>query len=338
MKISVALCTYNGEKFLQQQLESIEQQVRKPDELVACDDCSGDGTLEILKAFREGASFPVHIHRNENNLGSTKNFEQVIGLCSGDIIALCDQDDIWKPIKLERLETALQANPEAGYVFSDAELVDENAQTMPNSLWASVGFRGEVRKRFEKGEQVRCFARQHIVTGATMAFRASVGRLAMPFPIDGNWIHDGWIALVASALGSYGVPLDEPLVAYRQHSNQQIGAPKPKAEEQKKQSLLEMYHELKRNHQYLFAEWEKRYQRTLRLKEILVQMKNSHSSSVLESNLAYFQEFETHFRNRRKILTSKNLGRYGLILQEAISGRYGQFSDSWRSIFRDLFL
>ena len=94
MKTSIALCTYNGEKFLREQLDSIALQTLLPDELVACDDRSCDSTMEILQEFRERVSFPVHIHQNEENLGSTKNFEKAIKLCSGDIIALCDQADV----------------------------------------------------------------------------------------------------------------------------------------------------------------------------------------------------------------------------------------------------
>jgi len=337
MSISVALCTYNGERFLRDQLDSIAAQTLLPAELVVCDDRSQDGTLDILEEFKNRVPFPVAIHLNEKNLGSTRNFEKAIGLCSGEFIALSDQDDVWKPHKLERLMEAFQEHPEAGYVFSDAELVDEQLQPLPHSLWDSIGFRGAIRERFDKGEQVPCFARQHIVTGATMTFRASVGRMAMPFPTEGNWIHDGWIALVSSATGSPGIPVDETLVSYRQHSNQQIGAPDP-LEKMDSKSLLSMYQELKSNQQFLFAAWEKHCLQILKLKDILNQLKGSHPSSALDHNLKYFKEFETHFIARKKILTSKGLGRYRLILREAFSGRYAQFSDSWRSVFRDLFL
>ena len=336
MKISIALCTYNGEKFLREQLNSIARQTLLPDELVVCDDCSSDSTMEILKEFRERVPFPVHIYRNEINLGSTKNFEKAIGLCSCDIIALCDQDDIWKPHKLERLEEVLRANPDAGYVFSDAQLVDDNRKPLGYSLWESIGFRGKIRERFIQGDQFRCFLQQHIVTGATMAFRASVGRLAMPFPSDGLWIHDGWIVIIASATGAIGIPLHEPLVAYRQHAGQQIGAPEPS--KMRKTNLYEKYLELKAATEYLFGAWESRCIQVLEVKGKLQQLAVSYPTVALKRNLEILQEFETHFLTRRKILTSKNIKRYGLILREAFSGRYAQFSDSWRSIFRDMFL
>jgi glycosyltransferase involved in cell wall biosynthesis len=335
--VSIALCTYNGERFLQEQLESITQQTLLPDELVVCDDGSGDRTLEILEEFKSQAPFTVHIHQNENNLGSTKNFEKAIKLCSCEIVTLCDQDDVWKPNKLARLVGALELNPDAGYVFSDAELVDENRQPMGFKLWESIGFTCKIKKKFFEGEQFDCFTQQHIVTGATMAVRANIAKIAMPFPTKGNWIHDGWIALVATSIGAFGIPIDEPLIEYRQHSNQQVGAPDEPAI-QKDKSLLEMYRELKEKHRILFDDWEMRCLRVIKLNQILLQLKTLNPSPAIDNNLEFLKEFETHYINRKKILRDRHPGRYLLIVKETIAGRYVRFSDSWRSIFRDLFL
>src|SRR5258708_29962312 len=119
-RISVAMCTYNGARFLAQQLESIVAQTRLPDELVVCDDVSADESPEIIRKFAKNAPFPVRLELNEKNLGSSKNFEKAIGLCRGGLIALADQDDVWKPQKLAVLETVLENHPEVGYAFSDA--------------------------------------------------------------------------------------------------------------------------------------------------------------------------------------------------------------------------
>lgn len=332
--LSVALCTYNGENFLRDQLDSVARQTLLPDELVACDDCSDDDTLAILNKFRGSAPFPVHINRNEKNLGSSKNFEKAIRLCNGDIIALCDQDDVWKPHKLERLADVLKNNDGAGYVFSDAEVVDENLRHLGRSLWESIGFQGDLKNRFVKGAQFRCLIETHIVTGSTMAFRARTGRLAIPFPEEGNWIHDAWIAMVSSAVGYPGIALDETLVLYRQHSAQQLGAP----ESRQSPSLLGMYRELKTNRTNLVADWEKRCLEVLTLNARLQQLQRCCDSLALEQNLLFLKEFENHFHARRIILMSRNPSRYRLILREAFSGRYKQFSNSWRSIFRDMFL
>jgi glycosyltransferase involved in cell wall biosynthesis len=99
MKVSVALATYNGEKYLSEQLESLARQITLPDELVVADDGSGDHTCEIIEDFRMHAPFPVHVISGQH-LGYVSNFFRAIAACRGEVIALCDQDDIWRPEKL----------------------------------------------------------------------------------------------------------------------------------------------------------------------------------------------------------------------------------------------
>src|SRR4051794_15860948 len=94
---SVAMCTYNGARFIGAQLASVAAQTRTPDELIVCDDRSTDETVAIVQKFADSAPFRVRLHVNEENLGSTKNFERAVSLCEGDLIALCDQDDVWLP-------------------------------------------------------------------------------------------------------------------------------------------------------------------------------------------------------------------------------------------------
>lgn len=97
MKLSVALCTYNGESFLQQQLDSILQQELSVDEIVICDDGSTDRTISIIESYKQRYHYPTFIlEQNKKNKGVRKNFEYAISLCSGDIIFLSDQDDVWQ--------------------------------------------------------------------------------------------------------------------------------------------------------------------------------------------------------------------------------------------------
>jgi hypothetical protein len=220
MTISIALCTYNGEAYLAQQLDSIARQTRPPDELVICDDCSTDGTSAMLESFAAAAPFPVRLRRNPRNTGSTPNFEQAIGLCSGEIIALADQDDVWLPHKLALIEAAFARHSQAGLVFSDADVVDDRLHSLGYTLWQSRRFSARLQARMRAGDAVGVLLRQNYVTGATMAFRACWRSVVLP--ISPLWVHDAWIALML-ALYAPAALIGTPLIRYRQHTHNQIG-------------------------------------------------------------------------------------------------------------------
>src|SRR5580698_758538 len=191
-RISVAMCTYNGERFLQKQLDSITKQTRLPDEMVVCDDKSTDRTVAMVREFRASASWPVQIFENEHNLGSAANFERAIRLCTGDLIALSDQDDIWYPNRLERSQQELTAHADAGLVFSDADVIDDQDRQQEKTLWQRLGFAGKRERELLEGQYL-VLAKHRFVTGATVMFRASLRDRFLP--IGAGWIHDEWIAL-----------------------------------------------------------------------------------------------------------------------------------------------
>jgi glycosyltransferase involved in cell wall biosynthesis len=220
-ELSVALCTRNGEAYLEEQLRSIGAQTRAPDELVACDDASTDGTIRILNAFARSSPFPVRIFSNASAAGSNGNFEKAISLCEGDIVALADQDDSWLSEKTACIMEAFSRNPSAGIVFSDALLTDERLEPLGVTLWDRVEFTRPRKRRFDRGEAWRVLLEKNMVTGATMAFRRIYAGPCMPFP--SSWVHDAWIAFIVS-LCADAVRIDAPLVRYRQHPGQQIGA------------------------------------------------------------------------------------------------------------------
>jgi Glycosyl transferase family 2 len=233
MKLSIAMGTYNGAVHLPEQLASIAAQKRPPDELIVCDDCSTDQTPALIRAFATTAPMPVRLFVNEQNLGSTRNFEQAIGLCSGEVIALSDQDDVWRNDKLQLIEAALLNAPAAGLVFSDAEIVDANLNPLDSRMWTRLGFDRKKRGLVRRGRSLDVLLPGWTVTGATMAFRSKYRRLLLPIPEEIPMIHDGWIA-VAIATVAEVIFLDEPLIKYRQHRGQQIGAPShPEPEEQR---------------------------------------------------------------------------------------------------------
>ena len=222
--ISVALCTCDGGAFLSDQLASIAAQTRLPDELVVRDDASHDDTPAIVEAFAARAPFPVRFERNAERLGSTRNFDGAIAACAGDLIALSDQDDVWRAEKLSVIERRFREDPGVGLVFSDADLVDAALSPVGARLWARVGFDSRRRHLWRTRGALTALVPGRIVTGATMAFRATFRALVLPTPDGiGPMIHDGWISLAIAAVAGVSF-IEEPLVAYRQHGAQQIGA------------------------------------------------------------------------------------------------------------------
>lgn len=227
MEVSIALTTYNGEKYLQQQLESILSQTILPDEVVIKDDNSSDSTISILEKFKKDSPFHVTIEQNKDNLGSIKNFEEAIKKCTGKIILLSDQDDIWEANRIETSINLLESNPDYGFLFSNALLIDEQNKIIDGNLWESVGFTESKQHSFSNIElQATELRSLNIVTGATLAFRSDLKKYFLPFPKElKNYRrhHDGWIAIRLSLLGFYGLHCSHPLIRYRKHNNQQVG-------------------------------------------------------------------------------------------------------------------
>ena len=139
MRISIAMCTYNGAQFLQKQLDTFASQTYPPYELIVCDDGSTDATLALIERFVRKVAFPVRIFKNERTLGSTRNFEKAIGVCDGDLIALSDQDDEWYPDKLARMHRLFEELPEALAAFSNADIIDDDSAFAGRKLWRSIG-------------------------------------------------------------------------------------------------------------------------------------------------------------------------------------------------------
>ena len=220
MNISVAMCTYNGSRFLGEQLRSITEQTRLPSEVTVCDDGSTDSTAAMVRAFADKAPFPVRFIRNEVTLGSTKNFEKAICLCSGDAIALCDQDDMWQRDKLKRLAQVLESEPDVGGVFSDALLIDDKSQTLAESLWERRRLTSQMQAVYSDPRAALLFLNRNPVAGATFLFRSRFIKQVTPTPSE--WVHDAWIAFLIATLSRLRA-LPERLTSYRLHSMQQIG-------------------------------------------------------------------------------------------------------------------
>lgn len=204
--VSVALCTYNGARFIDEQLASVLAQRGVELELVVCDDESSDDTWDRLQAW--AAKEPrLRLWRNPQRLGFAANFAQAISHCRGEFIAPCDQDDVWRPDKLSRL---LSAMGEHLLCYCDSELVDEQGHSLNQRVSDRTGMYSG------RGVLPLCF--WNSVSGHAMLFRHRLLAQAWPFPA--GCFHDWWLAAAAASQGSVAY-VAEPLVAYRQHSRSQ---------------------------------------------------------------------------------------------------------------------
>lgn len=220
MKVSVAICTYNGERFLKKQINSILNQTIPVDEIIVCDDCSSDETKEILVEYNKQLPEIFKIHFNDVNLRSVKNFEKAISLCQNEIILLSDQDDIWNQNKVELFLKHFEKHPDTDVISSNAFIIDENDTIIDtNTIWDVVDF---LEKRKIIYDYFKIFSLiGNFATGANMAFRKDFIKSTLPFP-EKEFHHDEWIALVSSSTDKFNF-IREKTSSYRVHTSQQVG-------------------------------------------------------------------------------------------------------------------
>lgn len=320
MKISVALCTYNGARFLSEQLASLLAQTRLPSELVVCDDDSTDKTLQILADFQSDAPFPMRIHVNPVNLGPAKNFEQAISLCEGDLIALCDQDDVWLPEKLDEAESLFNKFPDVDAVFSDGEVVNAELRPLKYTLWSQVGFTFAERQMMVNGRGLDVLLKHVTVTGATLTIRASLRQRVLPIPP--GWMHDAWIALIASASGGLRT-IPAPLILYRQHDSNEIGA--------RRRSLIERWQETLHTDRTIYYAAEIARYRTAN--ERLLKF----PGNIRPDTLILLEAKLRHLRARANLPTMRLL-RILPILTELTALGYRRYSFGWQVAVKDFLL
>ena len=331
----MAMCTYNGAGYVREQLRSISEQTRPPDELVICDDNSVDGTKEILSAFASASTLPVRLHFNPETLGSTKNFEKAMCLCQGDIIALSDQDDYWLPEKLMRVEAALASSPDAGMVFSDAEIVDQNLRPLGYRLWQYFELDREERRDAVEGGAFDLFLARNVAVGATMAFHSRFKELILPIPEAFNLkhddgrilIHDGWVALLISAVAGL-VIIDEPLVKYRQHPRQQVGI-KTTAEDGTADGRVGGVRAAISRQNFYSAEISQ-------LEALRERLSAKVPAAECESAFSKLEAKITHLRTRAE-MPARRSRRLPRVLREMLTRRYHLYSNGVRSAAKDLF-
>jgi glycosyltransferase involved in cell wall biosynthesis len=221
IKISVAMTTFNGENFLEAQLNSLKNQTWAPLELVVGDDGSTDKTIEILINFRQHATFPVRIIHNETKLGYSQNFLSTARQCTGPWIAFCDQDDVWLPDKLADAADAIANTPGCNMVLQNAYICDEelnhNGRVFPGNI--STG----VKKPFSQyGFWVWPGFLKTIPRKMIDAISENDPLPLSWYPDDGKITHDKLTCIIANAVGGI-VVLGKPSALYRRHLNALTG-------------------------------------------------------------------------------------------------------------------
>lgn len=222
-KLSVALCTYNGIAYLQEQLDSIMQQSFMVDEVIICDDGSTDGTIAFIQKYKEVQPVKIQLFINEENLRVTKNFEKAISLCTGDIIFFADQDDIWEYDKVKKITEYFDVNKQKDVVFTNAFLLDNNIK-VNDTAWDKRNFRDTEKQLVKDPVQMLRFLllKWNVATGATMALRRKAIHRYIPFGSFPHYLHDHQLVLMAAVENKLGF-IDECLITYRMHADQQIG-------------------------------------------------------------------------------------------------------------------
>ena len=320
LSISVALCTHNGAAFVREQIDSILSQSVAASQIVLSDDASSDETVAIVE--RAVSEWPLPrpelvVLRNVPALGVVANFEQAARACTGDLIALSDQDDVWMPDKLARFVERFAAEPDLLLAHSDATLVTADRAPLPNSLLESLEATATERRHLVDGRSYYTLIRRNLVTGATVVMRRRLLELAVPFAP--SWVHDEWLAILAAAVNRT-VLVGGRLIEYRQHGGNQIGASKPSVS-YKLRKLREPRQERNRG--------------LVERSAALVDRLESLGAVIDPVRLAHAQAKLAHER-WRLALPPNPIRRAPQIAAAVVSGRYSRFSRGIMDAARDL--
>jgi glycosyltransferase involved in cell wall biosynthesis len=216
LTVAVAMATFNGEPFLPEQLASLARQTKLPDELIVRDDGSTDGTVEIVETFARTAPFLVRIVRGDAHLGYARSFLETARLCRADLVAFCDQDDIWAPHKLARCVAEFERRPDVVLVVHSARAF---GRLEPGTPRCYPGYR---RRRIASPARGPL---NLMVPGLALVASKRVLTAWDVISTPANWAHDDWTTFTAGALGSI-VFLPDRLVLHRQHASNAVGPPR----------------------------------------------------------------------------------------------------------------
>lgn len=252
-KVDVLLATYNGEKYLKEQIDSILGQTHSDFRLLISDDGSTDDTRKILEEYKNKDS-RIQVFFQESNLGVVKNFEFLLKKVESKYYMFSDQDDIWKAEKIEKSLNKIE-NDNCDLVYSDLEVVDEKLNVTYESYWKLKGIYNKIKK-YNNFESLYL---NNFVTGCTIISKKELIDTYLPLPNTSKYVlHDYWISLILSQNGKIDY-IEEPLIKYRQHKNNKVGSKKKSNELRTIDEIRKLFIEVKKEHFKVFIENEEKF-------------------------------------------------------------------------------
>ncbi|MCD2452741.1 glycosyltransferase family 2 protein [Methylicorpusculum oleiharenae] len=324
IRISIALATYNGEKYLVEQLRSFCNQTRMPDELIICDDCSQDSTLSIAYDFAAKAPFTVKIIVNQRNLGYVQNFSNAFSYCNGDIVFISDQDDVWLPTKIEKMSQYLDLNPHIQLVIHDLDYCKEDLRPI-----------GQTKiQRMENNFDLNWY----YVVGMATAIRNPFLKLCMPVPNSGLITHDMWLHHCSHSINRKAI-ITDVLALYRRHQSNVTIEGKLNVDFVTTASYFKttLYKKIKNvnNLKIILKELldQSLIQWLVDKRDLLIE--NNYVSSVeLEIVIEHYKNYFDSIKQRCLILSLKRRQRFFPIIYHYRKGGYDYF-DGLRTAFGD---
>ncbi|TFB74337.1 glycosyltransferase family 2 protein [Cryobacterium glaciale] len=323
--VSVALCTYNGGRFIEEQLNSILAQVVPVSEIVVSDDGSTDDTLGIVRRVaaevRAGkTSTQIRLLDSVGGRGVTKNFERSISACRGDLIVLADQDDIWHENKLGIMLEQFDTRQDLLFLHSDARLVDGSGVPLGRNLLDALEVSAPDRSAIHSGQAFSVFLRRNLATGATSMIRRDLLKFALPFPKE--WVHDEWLAIVACAVAELDF-VPEALIDYRQHGQNQIGVQLPSLSI-KVQRVLE-------------PRGDRNLRLMLKFRTLVARLEALDAVAPIAPEKMMWATGKMAFEDLRSRLPAHRLLRLLPVAREGRKGSYRRYaSQGWLDMFRDV--
>lgn len=247
-KIDILLATYNGEKFVKEQIESILNQTYENFNLIISDDASTDNTLNILEEY-EKKDTRIKVFKKEKNEGLINNFEFLLKNVTSDYFMFSDQDDIWKKDKIEKSINKLKEK-NSGLVYTDLEIVDEKLNVIYPSYWKYK----QIYKKIIKYNNFEVLYLNNFVTGCTILAKSKYIKDILPLPRNSKFVlHDYWTALIISAKDKISY-VEEPTIQYRQHKNNRVGSSRKSDQLENFEDLRNLFIRVKIEHFEVFKE------------------------------------------------------------------------------------